>query len=269
MTMFRTVLAVALLLSLGLSGCTTYQPLITNQRKARLEGVALYNRADYDNASGAFREAVRQEPRDYRSYLYQGLTYERLNNVQQALQSYKSALKVMRETPAGRDDIDFRQLTMNTLASAVKKYDVNHLEQNLLATQAADMKLSNADRAESCFLLAKVDRYRRDADSALLSYFKASELNRDDFWLQKEAGLYMLQLGQGNRAVKSIQRANQLSSRDSEVLAAMNQLRLTPPPAIIQGDNGVKSIFRTRPLPAVDLKIGDAPITLPKELPVE
>ena len=268
MTMFRTVWAVLVLVSLGVSGCTTYQPMITNQRKARLEGVELYNRGDYDNASGAFREAVRQDPRDYRSYLYQGINYERLNNVQQALQSYKSVLKVMGETPAGRDDVDFRQITMNTLASAIKKYDVNHLEQDLLAKQAADVKLSNDDRAENYFLLAKVDRYRRDADSAIQSYYKASELNRDDFWLQKEAGLYLLQVGQGNRAVKSIQRANQLSSRDSEVLAAMTQLKLTPPPAIMTGDSGVKSVFPTRALPQMDLKVGDAPVALPSNLPV-
>jgi Flp pilus assembly protein TadD len=233
-----------------------------------IEGVELYNRADYENAVGAFRNAVRSDPRDYRSQYYLGVTYERLNNVQQAIQSYKSALEVMKETPAGRDDVDFHQIVMNTLATAIAKYDVNHLEQDLLSQQGANAKLDSNARADAYFLLAKVERYRRDADSALQAYYKASEMNRDDFWLQKEAGLYLLQLGQGNRAVKAIQRANQLRSRDTEVLAAMKQLRLTPAPSMMQGESGPKTVFPSRPLPAVELKVGD-PVVLPNELPVD
>ena len=45
------------------AGCTTDQQFITNQRKTRMEGVTLYNRADYDNAAGAFRNAVKSDPR--------------------------------------------------------------------------------------------------------------------------------------------------------------------------------------------------------------
>jgi Flp pilus assembly protein TadD len=265
--MMRPLLAVLLLAGLFVAGCTTDQPLVSNPRAARLEGVELYNRADYENAVGAFRNAVRQDPRDYRSHYALGVTYERLNNVQQAVQSYKAALRVMRETPVGRDDVDFRQVVMNSLASTIRRNDHHQLEQQLLSTQASDLSIDSRLRAESYFLLAKIERYRRDADSALQAYTMASELDRDDFWLQKEAGLYMLQMGQNNRAVKPIQRANQLNSRDPEILSAMSQLKLSTGPTLASGQGGAAPLFAPRPLPPVDLKVGDTVAGLPDQLP--
>lgn len=269
MNMFRVLLSGLLLAGMLAAGCTTDQPILTNQRKARLEGATLYNRADYENAVGAFRNAVKSDPRDYRSFFYMGLTYERLGNFQQAVQGYKSALKVMRETPAGRDDRDFRQITMNALAGCIAKHDDNHLEQELLTKQAADMKLDSHQRGESYFLLAKVQRYRGDADSALISYYKASEIDRDDFWVQKEAGLYLLQMGKVKTAVKPVQRANQLGARDTEVIAAMRQLKLELPPSLTEGQNTMKPVLQPREMPAVELKAGDTAPNVPDQLPVD
>lgn len=270
MSMLRVLLGCLLLAGMLAGGCTTDQPILTNQRKARIEGVTLYNRADYENAAGAFRNAVKTDPRDYRSFCYLGMTYERLGNFQQAIQSYKSALKVMRETPAGRDDRDFRQITMNMLAGCIRKSDQNHLEQDLLTKQAANLKADSRERAEDYFLLAKIERYRGDADSALLSYFKGSELDRDDFWLQKEAGLYMMQLGKTKTAVKPIQRANQLGSRDTEILAAMRQLKLEPPASLTnESQNQLRPALEPRPLPPVDLKVGENAPNLPDQLPAD
>lgn len=269
MSMLRVLLAGLLLAGMLAAGCTTDQPIVTNQRKIRIEGTTLYNRGDYENAAGAFRNAVKSDPRDYRSFYYLGVTYERLGNYQQAIQSYKSALKVMRETPAGRDDRDFRQVVMNSLAGCIRRSDQNHLEQELLTRQAADMKLNSHERAENYFLLAKIERFRGDADSALTAYFKASELDRDDFWAQKEAGMYMLQLGKTKTAVKPIQRANQLGSRDQEVLAAMRQLKLEPPPSLTEGQNTLRPMLQPRPLPAVDLKTGETAPNPPDQLPVD
>ena len=269
MSLLRVLLSGLLLAGMLAAGCTTDQPILTNQRKARIEGATLYNRGDYENAVGAFRNAVKSDPRDYRSFYYMGLTYERLGNFQQAVQGYKSALKVMRETPAGRDDADFRQITMNALAGCISKHDDNHLEQDLLAKQAVDMKLDSRERGASYFLLAKIQRYRGDADSALISYYKGSEIDRDDFWLQKESGLYMLQLGKPKTAVKPIQRANELGSRDTEVIAAMRQLKLELPPSLTEGHNSMKPMLEPRQMPAVDLKAGDAAPSLPDRLPAD
>jgi len=269
MSTLRVLFSGLLLAGMLAAGCTTDQQFITNQRKVRMEGATLYNRADYDNAAGTFRNAVKSDPRDYRSFCYLGLTYERLGNVQQSIQSYKSALKVMRETPAGRDDVDFRQIVMNALAGDIAKHDSNHLEQELLTKQVADLKTDGRERAESCFLLAKVERYHGDADSALLNYFKASELDQDDLWIQKEAGLYMLHLGKTKTAVKPIQRANQLGGRDTEVLAAMRQLKLDVPPSLTEGQNSMRPLMQPRQMPAIDLKVGDTVPSLPERLPVD
>lgn len=249
-------------------GCTTDQPIVSNPRSARLQGITLYNRGDYHNASGAFRNAVHQDPRDYRGQYYLGLSYDRLGDQQQAVQAYKSALKVMRETPAGREDVDFRQIVMNTLASIIVRNDANMLEQELLSKQAADTALDSRERAEDYFLLAKIERYRGDADSALMAYFKGSELDTQDFWLQKEAGLYMLQMGKNNQAAIAIGRASKLNSRDPEVVAAMGQLQLRGPLALTDSGITARPRLTPRPLPAVSLAVAQ-PVTPPDKLPMD
>jgi Flp pilus assembly protein TadD len=265
--MFASVSFVLLAAAFFIGGCTTDMPIVSNERASRVEGIELYNRTDYENAMGAFRNAVKQDPRDFRSHYYLGMTYERQANYQQAIQAYKSALKVLRELPGAKDYADFRQAIMNTLASCICKHDDNGLEQDLLAKQAADLKTDSQLRAEDYFLLAKVQRYRRDADSALNAYFKASALDRNDYWLQKEAGLYMLQMGKKFTAAKPLQRAAQLNSRDPEVNAALRSQGLPMPKAIIHNENGAQPLLSPAPLPAVDLKVGD-PINLPEQLPV-
>lgn len=266
MMMNRCLAGVLLLVGLLVGGCTTDQPIVSNPRGARIEGVELYNRGDYWNAAGAFRNAVHQDPRDYRGHYFLGLSYERLGNYQQAVQSYKSALKVMRETPAGREDVDYRQIIMNTLASTITRHDSNMLEQELLAQQAGDSSRSSRERAENYFLLAKTERYRGDADSALLAYFKGSELDPADFWLQKEAGLYMLQMGKNNQAAIAIARAGKMNSRDPEVVAAMGQLKISGPLTLGSTGTGGAALFNPRPRPNVPLQVTE-PVTLPDELP--
>lgn len=268
-SMFKTMIGGVVLGSLFVGGCTTDMPMFTNQRKARIEGVKLYNSGDPENAAGAFRNAVKTDPRDYRSQYYLGLTYEKLNNYQQAIQAYKSALGIMRDSLAGRDDVDFRQVVMNTLASAIRKHDDSGSEQALLKEQSSNPKLDSRLRAESSFLLAKIARMRRDADTALLSYFKGAELDPSDFWLQKEAGLYMLAMGQSKQAGKPLTRASEINSRDAEVNAGLRQLNLPLPLAAIRNENGAKPLFKSTALPAVDLKVGDSALTLPEQLPVD
>jgi tetratricopeptide (TPR) repeat protein len=269
MSPLRVMLLAVLLAGMLAGGCTTDQQIFTNQRKTRIEAARLYNRADYDNAVGAYRNAVKTDPREYRSFCYMALTYERLGNYQKAVQAYKSSLKVMRSTVTGRSDTEFRQITMNLLAGCISKHDDNHLEQELLTKQAADMTLGDRDRGESYFLLAKIQRYSGDADSSLISYYKGSEVDRDDFWLQKEAGLYMLQLGKTKTAVRPIQRANELRARDAEVIAAMRQLKLDVPFSLTGDHNAMQPMMEPRQLPPVALNAGDAAPKLPDWLPLD
>lgn len=268
--MLKTIVGGLLLTGLFVGGCTTDMQVLTSERKTRIEGARLYNRGDYENATGTFRNAIKQDPRDFRSQYYLGLSYERQGNYQQAVQCYKASMQIMRESLAGRDAIEFRQVVMNSLAAALCKHDDNALEQNLLQKQAKDVKVDDKLRAESYFLLAKVQRYRRDADSALTSYFKASEIDAGDFYLQKEAGLYMLQLGQKRQAEAPLQRASKINSRDAEVNAALQQLNLPLPLAAIRNENGIKPLHNPVPLPAgVDTHMGDTPVAVPEELPLD
>src|SRR6185295_12663575 len=64
-----------------LFGCAD---VITYSRDAQREGIKLYRQGDYADAAGAFRNALRQNPRDYQSYYYLGASYEAMTQYQQA-----------------------------------------------------------------------------------------------------------------------------------------------------------------------------------------
>ena len=205
----------------GLAGCSSDVQLLTHPEKPRLQGVALYNRGDLSNAAGAFKNAIRQEPRDYKAHFYLGETYEAQGNYQQAIQEYKASVDSMKATLQGQEAIDLRQKVMNRLGATIARGDDQNLEKDLLAMQAADARLSDQRRAEAYFLLAKIQRYRGDADSAIAAYAKGSELDAKDYWLQKEAGIYMLQAGQKQQANAPLARASKINTHDPELNQAI------------------------------------------------
>jgi len=209
--------------AVGLAGCSSDMPILSNPKKARIEGVALYNRGSYGDAAGAFRNAIRQEPRDYKGHYYLGLSYEALGSYQQAIQAYKAGIDSMTTSLQGMDAIDFRQRIMNRLAALIASGDPQNLEKDLLQQQASDAQATPQKRAEAYFLLAKVQRYRGDADSAIDAYAKGIELNAKDYWLQKEAGIYMLQAGQKQQANAPLARAYKINTHDAELNAAIDQ----------------------------------------------
>src|SRR5882724_7748866 len=73
----------SLLVSLSLisSGCTE---ALTYANKSREEGQRLYDQHYYADAAGAFRNSIRQDPRDFRSQYYLGLCYDELKQHHQA-----------------------------------------------------------------------------------------------------------------------------------------------------------------------------------------
>ena len=59
-------------LLLGLAaGC---QDVLTYSDQTREAGMTAYMQGDYPKAAGAFRSALRQDPRDYRSHYYLGMS---------------------------------------------------------------------------------------------------------------------------------------------------------------------------------------------------
>ena len=76
-------LACALIVG-GLAGCAS-SDVVTFSKDARREGIAKYEAGQYGDASGSFRNATRQNPRDYRSHYYLGACYEQMGQHQQAI----------------------------------------------------------------------------------------------------------------------------------------------------------------------------------------
>lgn len=72
--------------------------MVTYNNDARQRGIQLYKAANYTDAAGAFNNAIRQDPRDYHSDYYLGLTYEAMGNYRLAAQSYRTALGVMKNS---------------------------------------------------------------------------------------------------------------------------------------------------------------------------
>ena len=68
--------------------------------------------------------------------------------------------------------------------------ELNFVEQNA----------KNGQSAELYWLLAKIYRNRGDADLALDAYNRAALIEPKNFYIQKDHGLYLEQLGQAKRA---------------------------------------------------------------------
>src|SRR3954465_8777578 len=81
-------LAVAAL-ALSMTGCAD---MITYAQETREKGIKAYDAGDYALAAGTFRSALKQDPRDYLSDYYLGLSSLQLKNYSQALVSFRSCI---------------------------------------------------------------------------------------------------------------------------------------------------------------------------------
>src|SRR5262245_4694366 len=176
-----------LLLS-ALVGCAG-QEIISTNKQHREEGVEQFNQQNYADAAGSFRTAARVDPRDYRSLFYLGASYERMNQNHQAIEAYKSSLDAQPRTLAGQEDAAARLRTMDALASLIARTDARDQELNLIEQRA-----KGGQNPSDFFLLAKIYRFRGDADSAVDAYNRAVLKNPKDFPVVKEYGIYLAQL---------------------------------------------------------------------------
>lgn len=224
-TVLRGLVAVALLsLFVGLTGCAD---AMTYAAKSRAEGMKLYREQAYSDAAGAFRNAIRQDPRDYQAQYYLAVCYDEMKLHQQAFSQYRTALDVMQRTLAGRDAADFRQQAINAYAASVAKHDMGEAELNGLVERAQKSR-----SAEEWFILAKVYRMKGDADSAIEAYRRAAMWDAKDFAVRKELGLYLLDpLNQRKEAEQVLKQAYKLKSDDAEVVAGLQRLGVLPAPA--------------------------------------
>src|SRR3954470_1929557 len=103
-------------LSLTLTGCAD---VLTYAQDNRDTGILAYNQGDYTKAAGAFRSALRQDPRDYMSHYYPGLSSLGLQNYQQPIVAFRSCMDTQNVTLAGKEDEATRLKALEGLAQAI------------------------------------------------------------------------------------------------------------------------------------------------------
>ncbi|MDB5302469.1 MAG: hypothetical protein JWM97_18, partial [Phycisphaerales bacterium] len=107
--------------------------------------------------------------------------------------------------------------------------------------------------AENQFILAKIGRRSGDADAAIESYSRASNMAPRDFAIAKEFGLYLDQLGQTERARKELRRAYALNSQDDEVANALRHVGVVPGPSLKDESDLARPLVPVGPLPELQL----------------
>jgi Tfp pilus assembly protein PilF len=227
-----------------LVGCAD---VVTTSKDNNDRAMALYNEGNYSDAAGAFRYAIRQNPRSYQSYYMMGNCYEQLGQHQQAIQVYRTSLDVQKVTLEGQYDTPQRVKTITALANAIAKSDTRDTE-----TNATVAKARSAQNPEDYLLLAKIYEYRGDADSAIESYDHAVLLAPQNFDVQKEYGLYLERLGQAQRAEAPLRRAYALNASDLQVNEALRRLGIVPGPSLKRQSELNKPPLPKGPIPEVD-----------------
>lgn len=233
---FRPLLATVLTLPLLLTGCT--QDVVTFANKSREEGMLFYNEKAYSDAAGAFRNAIRQDPRDARSHFYLGVCYDELKQHQQAFSQYRTALEVLKQTHQETTDTEFYEMILDTLAGSIARYDEGETELN-----KAEARAKGSQVAEDWFILAKIYRQRGDADRAIDAYKRAARWDTADFHPRKELGLYLLEpLNQTQEAEYWLRQAYRLEPNDESLNAGLEKLGITPNPSYKTKDEPARRV---------------------------
>jgi tetratricopeptide (TPR) repeat protein len=215
---------------------------VTNTKAVRNTGIAQYNAGEYTEAAGTFKNATRQDPRDYQSFCYLGDSYQQMGQQQQAIQAYKTSLDTAKRTLQGREDEAFRARTLDGLAGSIAKS--GEVEINATA-QAA----TSGANGEGYFLLAKVYRNLGDADSALDAYNRAALMGPKDFFIAKDYGLFLEQLKQNQPAEKILRRAYSLNAKDADVVAALRRIGVVPGPSLYDANALARPAIPKGPIP--------------------
>jgi tetratricopeptide (TPR) repeat protein len=215
---------------------------VTNTKAVRNTGIAQYNAGEYTEAAGTFKNATRQDPRDYQSYAYLGDCYQQMGQQQQAIQAYKASLDTAKRTLQGHEDAPFRARTLDGLAGAIAKSGEVEID-------AAQQAAATSATGEGYFLLAKVHRNLGDADSALDAYNRAALMGPKDFFVSKDYGLFLEQIGQKQQAEKMLRRAYTLNSKDADVVAALRRIGVVPGPSLYEANALAKPAVPKGPIP--------------------
>jgi Tfp pilus assembly protein PilF len=203
-----------------LTGCAD---VITYANKSRDQGIQLYNEGAYGDAAGAFRNAVKQDPRQYVSHYYLALCYDQMGQHHMAYSQYRTALDVMDRSMAGQVDHETRPKIIDSYAQSIVRHDAGDVELTTLTQRAEAHR-----RAQEWVVLAKVYRIRGDADMAVDSYRRAAHWDAQGFAVRKDLGLYLLELNQAKDAEYYLRQAYRINATDEQVNGGLRQLGLVP-----------------------------------------
>ena len=229
---------------LASGGCAE---VVASSKHSREEGGKLYAEGSYVEAAGAYRNAVRKDPTDYRAYYGLGQSYDATKSYHQAIQAYKTALDVQKRTLPGREDEAMRVKIIDALAKSM----ATGYDRTLQDTGSPE----KPQTAEAKYIQAKAFAYLGDADSAIDTYQQAALLDKKDFAIAKDYGLYLEQIpGKRDDAAKQLKRAYQLNQKDPEVIAALRRVGIVPGPSLKEREQLANPSVPKGPLPEMDVK---------------
>ena len=237
----RTTCVLSVLSISFLGGCAD---MVTYSKDSRRQGIELYNRQAYADAAGAFRNAARQNPRDYQSYYYLGAANEQLGQFQQSIAAYKTSYQVINTTTEGRQDPEFRFRVLNGLASAIARSDTTEVE-----TNAIDQRAKTRGQTDDNYLLGRIYSLRGDHDSAIEAYDRAVTIDPNNFHYAREAGLYFESISQQQRAIPLLRRAYSLNNTDQQVAEALRRLNVVPGPSVRDESKLARPLMPQGPIP--------------------
>ncbi len=246
----RMLAASIAIVSLG-TGCAE---LLTYSNQANEKGEKLMLAGQYDDAAGAFANATRQNPQNYRAFYNLGWAYENMGREQQALQAYETALDVMPTTELGKKDVGFREKIVNGLSSLVARSSNKEAEITSLRQKA-----DRTGDSTNWYVLARTYAELGDADNAFDAYDRALLASRSaDAPVAKNYGLYLVQVNQNKRAEVVLSKAYRLNQQDAEVNAALRKIGVVPGPSLLEPDRLSRPFIPKGPLPELEIQLKDS-----------
>jgi Tfp pilus assembly protein PilF len=182
---------------------------------ARRKGIALYEQGNFTDAAGSFQNAVKQLPTDYRSFYWLGLTYEKLDQNQRAIQAFKAARDTRLETMEGTRDLEMQENIYNALARSIAASASRDDEIEILKIRSA-----TARNGDDLIVLARVFRESGDPDSAVSTYQQAVDRYPRNQDYAVEFGKYLTTVGLKDRARQVLSAAAKVRP-NSDVQAAL------------------------------------------------
>jgi Flp pilus assembly protein TadD len=220
---------------LSLAGCGD---MLTWAADAKKQGIEQYNDGRYAEATGSFRNAARQDPTDPVTEYWLGLSYEQTHCYHEAINAYKTALRLQPDPSSVRFDHQMHDNAFDRLARVIAQADTDNTETDLIVKTAADTKASDQYR-----LLGRIFRYRGDADTALDNYRRAVQLSPENYVAQKELGLYLEVLGQNQEAGQVLRDAYRLNQQDQDIDSALRRLGMVPGPSLLAQDQIARPVM--------------------------